>query len=184
MSANTVGNAAYHKALSEGMSQAAAEAAYTTAYNASLAEASLEIVKDMGISALTGVGKKFALNALLGMVLGKPESGTVGISFNGISGGEGLAASIKDFPGSVGGSFGFPAKNGLDYVPRDNFMILAHEGEGVLTKEENKRLREGKTGGNVLHFHFPKALVVDRKAVNELAGLIYPRLEKMAAWGH
>jgi hypothetical protein len=60
-------------------------------------------------------------------------------------------------------------------------MIRAHEGEAVLTKEENKRRRNG---GNVLHFHFPKALVVDRKAVNELAGLIYPRLEKMAAWGH
>jgi len=62
-------------------------------------------------------------------------------------------------------------------------MIRAHEGEAVLTKEENKRRRDGNTG-NVLHFHFPKALVVDKKAVNELAGLIYPRLEKMAAWGH
>ena len=62
-------------------------------------------------------------------------------------------------------------------------MIRAHEGEAVLTKEENKKRREGKTG-NVLHFHFPHALVVDKKAVNELAGLIYPRLEKMAAWGH
>jgi len=182
LSANTVGNAAYHQALSEGMSQAAAEVAYINAYNTAMSEASLEIVKDMGISALTGVGKKFAMNALLGMILDKPESGTLGISFNGISGGEGLAASIKNFPGSVGGSFGFPAKNGLDYVPRDNFMIRAHEGEAVLTKEENKKRREGKTG-NVLHFHFPKALVVDRKAVNELAGLIYPRLNKLAAWG-
>ena len=124
-----------------------------------------------------------ALKYITGSGVANPESGALGISFNGLSGGEGLAASIKNFPGSVGGSFGFPAKNGLDYVPRDNFMIRAHEGEAVLTKEENKRRRDGNTG-NVLHFHFPKALVVDKKAVNELAGLIYPRLEKMAAWGH
>jgi hypothetical protein len=124
-----------------------------------------------------------ALKYITGSGVANPESGTLGVSFNGISGGEGLAASIKNFPGSVGGSFGFPAKNGLDYVPRDNFMVRAHEGEAVLTKEENKRRRDGNTG-NVLHFHFPKALVVDKKAVNELAGLIYPRLEKMAAWGH
>jgi tape measure domain-containing protein len=181
LTANTAGNAAYHDALASGLSREAAEIAYINAYNASLANATAEIIQDMGISALTSVGKKYAISWLLGLVMGKPQSGTLGIGFEGVSGGEGLAASIKNFPGSIGGSFGFPAKNGLDYVPRDNFMIRAHEGEAVLTKEENKRRRNG---GNVLHFHFPKALVVDRKAVNELAGLIYPRLEKMAAWGH
>ena len=33
-------------------------------------------------------------------------------------------------------------KIGLDYVPSDNFPALLHEGEAVLTKEENFRLRQ------------------------------------------
>jgi tape measure domain-containing protein len=125
-----------------------------------------------------------ALKYITGSGVANPESGALGISFNGLSGGEGIAESIKNFPGSVGGSFGFPASNGLDYVPRDNFMIRAHEGEAVITKEENKKRRNGKTGGNVLYFNFPKAIVVDKRSVNELAELIYPRLDKLAAWGH
>jgi hypothetical protein len=133
------------------------------------------------------VAKKYALKTAMDIAgkafLPNDQGGSLNVSFNGISGGEGLAASIKNFPGSVGGSFAFPAKNGLDYVPRDNFMIRAHEGEAVLTKEENKKRRNGKTGGNVLQFYFPKALVVDKRSVNELAELIYPRLNKLVAWG-
>ena len=133
------------------------------------------------------VAKKYALKTAMDIAgkafLPNDQGGSLNVSFNGISGGEGLASAIKNFPGSVGGSFAFPAKNGLDYVPRDNFMIRAHEGEAVLTKEENKKRRNGKTGGNVLQFYFPKALVVDKRSVNELAELIYPRLNKLVAWG-
>ena len=38
---------------------------------------------------------------------------------------------------------------GLDYVPRDNFPAFLHEGEGILTKEENKvwqGYKNGQTG--------------------------------------
>ena len=37
---------------------------------------------------------------------------------------------------------------GLDYVPRDNFLARLHEGEGVLTAEENKVWQAFKNGGN------------------------------------
>lgn len=39
----------------------------------------------------------------------------------------------------VGGRAG-----GLDYVPKHNYLALLHEGERVMTKEENKRYTEGK----------------------------------------
>ena len=37
---------------------------------------------------------------------------------------------------------------GLDYVPRDNFVARLHEGEGILTAEENKVWQAFKNGGN------------------------------------
>ena len=37
---------------------------------------------------------------------------------------------------------------GLDYVPRNNFIARLHEGEGILTAEENKVWQAFKNGGN------------------------------------
>lgn len=38
-------------------------------------------------------------------------------------------------------------KNGLDFVPRDNYLARLHYGEGVLTKEENDARRNGQQSG-------------------------------------
>jgi hypothetical protein len=38
-------------------------------------------------------------------------------------------------------------------------------------------------GGTTIEFHFHGTLI-DRKAVNEFAEMIYPQLEKLRQWGH
>ena len=51
-----------------------------------------------------------------------------GMEFN-ILGADGNLFTWFTYPGSY--------ETGLDYVPRDNFPAFLHEGEGILTKEEN-----------------------------------------------
>ena len=46
----------------------------------------------------------------------------------------------------VSGGGGKPAASGLDYVPRNNFPALLHEGEAVLTASEAKAWRKGNGG--------------------------------------
>ena len=46
----------------------------------------------------------------------------------------------------VSGSGGKSAASGLEYVPRNNFPALLHEGEAVLTASEAKAWRKGSGG--------------------------------------
>jgi hypothetical protein len=88
--------------------------------------------------------------------------------------------------GDMAGGFigGYPALHGIDYVPRDNFPIRGHEGEAVLTKSEAEDWRGGSTRrGVTVNFNLT-GTVIDRKAVNEFAEMIYPRLKRLEAWGH
>lgn len=52
---------------------------------------------------------------------------------------------------SMGGSYA----SGLDYVPRD-MGVLVHEGEAILTKQENQNRSSG--GGDTYNFYSPEAL--------------------------
>ncbi len=83
--------------------------------------------------------------------------------------------------------FGFSARNGLDYVPRDNTLVLTHEGEGIITKEENRERRQARAEwGSVpfeAHFHL-HGTVIDRAALDEFAEEVYPRIEKLRKLGH
>ena len=49
--------------------------------------------------------------------------------------------------------------SGLDYVERDK-IVKVHEGEGILTKEQNRDYRNGRnnSGGDTFNFYSPKAL--------------------------
>ena len=45
--------------------------------------------------------------------------------------------------------------NGLDYVPYNGYVAELHEGERVLTKQQNKEYNEGGTGkgGDTFNFY-------------------------------
>lgn len=62
---------------------------------------------------------------------------TVKITANGAT--AGLNAAISALPGH---------KNGLDYVPKDDYVARLHKGERVLTKEENKAYTEAENSSN------------------------------------
>ena len=66
--------------------------------------------------------------------------------------------SAKVRTGDAGGGGGrFSHASGLDYVPYDNYPATLHEGERVLTKQENSRGRTtGK--GDTFNFYSPEAL--------------------------
>ena len=104
--------------------------------------------------------------------------GSMALEKSGSSGGLGeMEALYNALPGMMSGSYSLAS--GLDYVPYDNFPARLHKGEAVLTAEENKSGR----GDIILNFNL-NGTVIDRKAVNEFAELIYPRLQKLQAWGH
>ena len=70
-----------------------------------------------------------------------------------------LFSPIKDLFGNVTSLFSGSHANGLDYVPYNGYVAQLHEGERVLTKQENQDYRNGKgNGGNTYIFQSPKAI--------------------------
>lgn len=51
-------------------------------------------------------------------------------------------------------------ENGLDYVPYNGYIAQLHQGERVLTREENQSYTEGRKsdGGDTYNFYSPKAI--------------------------
>lgn len=65
-------------------------------------------------------------------------------------------SSVSSFAGSVGGFFNGSHANGLDYVPFDGYIAQLHQGERVLTKEENEEYNNGGSntqGGDTYNFY-------------------------------
>lgn len=62
--------------------------------------------------------------------------------WNSLFGDRTVSVSVKTSHSGGGGSFA----NGLSYVPYDGFPAILHEGERVLTAEENKAYNSGATG--------------------------------------
>ena len=136
---------------------------------------------------------KQALKTGMGMLTGGSGGGlggNVSASFGGFTGGNSLEM-LQDLNGIIGMSGTIPqAKNGWDYIPRNNTLVNTHEGEAVLNKDEaaayraGKRTGEGGGGRNITVNFNLSGTVIDRSAVNEFAEMIYPRLKKLEAWGH
>lgn len=71
---------------------------------------------------------------------------------------EGITNAIKGVGGAANSGNNIANKyisgshrNGLDYVPRDNYIAQLHEGERVLTKSENQRYSQG--GGDTYNLN-------------------------------
>lgn len=58
--------------------------------------------------------------------------------------------------------------NGLDYVPYNNYVASLHEGERVLTKQENERYNKGDQGGRTIECNFYSPEAIDEYQAAEL----------------
>lgn len=77
-----------------------------------------------------------------------------------------VLSPIKNFFGgigsTIGGWFGGSHANGLDYVPYNGYVAQLHQGERVLTKEENREYNSGNRprsgGGDTYIFNSPEPI--------------------------
>lgn len=99
---------------------------------------------------------KYAINSALGGGEGDTD-GSMKITYMGADD-KGLLASLAGQMQGLNSEFAFSARDGLDYVPYDDFLIKAHKGEAVITADENKKRGNEKI---VIHNH----LYVDGKEI-------------------
>lgn len=74
-----------------------------------------------------------------------------------------LFSPVKNLFSGVGnlfsGLFSGSHANGLDYVPYNGYLAQLHQGERVLTKEENKDYKEdNRSSGDTFNFYSPEAI--------------------------
>lgn len=65
---------------------------------------------------------------------------------------------FENIGSAVGGLFGGSHANGLDYVPYNGYVAELHQGERVLTREENEEYNRGRSGGDTYIFHSPEPI--------------------------
>lgn len=73
---------------------------------------------------------------------------------------ESAKVSAGDSPGTITASGSYAS--GLDYVPSDR-IVKVHEGEAILTKQENANRNNG-SGGDIYNFYSPVALTPTKAA--------------------
>lgn len=139
-----------------GAAVAGEKAAMLTAYGITMGTpeyaglmSALVSASEYGGDILTKYAKNLGFKYMMGQMAGTGTwgrgGGMGGGSFNyGISGINVPDMSyLANLGGILGKEYSISARNGLDYVPYDNFPIRAHEGERVQTKEEADIFRGG-----------------------------------------
>ena len=122
------------------------------AYWSTLGNISGNMAADAVVNKLESTAVQKMLGAAVNYFSGdKAGGGGIDWSYAGMTGGDSLKM-IPNLNGIIGSSGTITsARNGLDYVPRDNFRANLHEGEAVLNKKEATEWREG--GLDTLHIH-------------------------------
>jgi len=172
IAADEAGNAAFAATLDEGAAESAAQLAYEEAFYAAMEQSGQGIIKEIALKMVLGYAKKWAINEALGALF-PAENGQLGVTLEGMDTGN-LGSSMKGNLQSIAprsDTFAFSAKNGLDYVPRDNFKINAHKGEAVITAEENKKRMSAIYGSE--DTNLPPVQVTINIDGKKLAGLLY-----------
>jgi hypothetical protein len=123
----------------------------SSAWGSAIQGKTLEILaKEGGLQAI-GFGKGLAARGL-GITPAEGSTGSLSVAYKGANDNGMFAKLASGLSGFAPKSFGFSARNGLDYVPYDNFPVIAHEGERVQTKEEADATRRGPSIGNIQIF--------------------------------
>lgn len=91
---------------------------------------------------------KQAVSFAAGTVRGQAPGKSVNVNFGGFTGGDSWSM-LQDLGGIIGMEGKFSARNGLDYVPRDNFGANLHEGEAVLNRKAASAWRGGADSGEL-----------------------------------
>lgn len=95
-----------------------------------------------------------------------------------------LSSLVNYAPKNYGGLnlSGNGHKGGISRVPYDGYQIRAHEGERVLTKEQNKSYNSG-SGGNVFHFNVAINGGTTEQQANQLFELFVNKVEQAGGAG-
>jgi hypothetical protein len=136
---------------------------------------------------VSSYAKKWLINQAMGAILDRPENGQLTFSYEGADD-HGLISTLASLMGDLApqsSRFAFHAREGLDYVPSDNYRAVLHEGEAVLNKEEARSWRNQKGGGDfIVNVNYYGTVIEERQAAQNIATLIYPYTKKLEAWGH
>lgn len=148
--ADMAGNAASNAAVGAGAGASAVDAAYQSAYTTAFYEQLIASGSGQALlKSAYDTGSKWLLKSALGWVKASLAGGGVddlGLEYAGVEGD--LGWLYKDLgmvaPGSDSVSFPIAsARDGIDYIKRDNTLVNTHKGEAVITAEENASRRSG-----------------------------------------
>jgi len=74
----------------------------------------------------------------------------------GLGGNQSSSSSFDDVDSKDKSMRAIPKATGIQYIPYDNYLALLHQGERVLTANENDQLKRGGLGGKSIVVNIPK----------------------------